>query len=209
MLKRYISHPYEENTYLLYHPQTKDAVIFDPGDLSKEMEDFIEEQAIHVRAIVLTHSHGDHILGVPYYKDKYQVDVYAHEDEQELLEDAQKNLSIHFTQNGVELKDVHFVKDQQEFELGSIKLKCIHTPGHTKGSCLYKTQEDGIITGDTIFRLGMGRYDLYSGNFQAIKHSILEVIYKLEEDALHPGHGGSTTVEYEKHNNPHFRVGDR
>ena len=90
------------------------------------------------------------------------------------------------------------MEDMEERVFDSIKVKCIHTPGHTDGSCCYEI--GGLIfSGDTIFNRNIGRCDLPTGDFDVIYKSIKEKIYKYpDETVIYPGHGTHTTVGYEK-----------
>lgn len=205
MIVRWQTPRYFENIYLHYDENTLDGVLFDPGSKMEEVDSFIEENKINLRAILLTHGHGDHIGGVEYFKEKYNVKVYAHIEEKDVLENESYNYSMSIGGKKVELKDIEYFKADGSLEFGSIKLEYFHTPGHTKGGCVFITS-DGIISGDTLFKMGIGRYDLYSGDYEALKNSIVEVIFKFDDMDVYPGHGEKTTIEKEKKYNPFFRL---
>lgn len=91
-----------------------------------------------------------------------------------------------------------FVKDGDILEVGNMKIKVIHTPGHTEGGVCYLI-ENNLFSGDTLFKQSVGRTDLYGGNFEKIKHSVKDVLFNLDENIkVFPGHGDITTIAYEK-----------
>ncbi len=196
----------QENTYLYVDEKTNKALLFDPGDKFEELDKLIEKKNIEVKAIVLTHAHSDHIKGVPYYREKFSVDVYGPVQEKELFEDPKKNLSYYYDGVGISIKDMKYLENNREVEISPFKFTIKHAPGHTKGSSIY-VFDDLAIVGDVIFRGSVGRWDLYSGSFSDTQNSILNVIYKLDKQLpLYPGHGEKTNVEFESKYNAYFRI---
>ncbi len=193
------------NCYVYYDEDSKKGFIVDPGLAHQRIKDFIEENNIEVEAILLTHGHSDHIMGVNYFRELYNCPVYAHEDEQEILEDPRHNHSTMMTGESMVIHDVNYIKDGAQLEFAGAKIDCLHTPGHTKGGVCYLLGED-VFTGDTLFKLGIGRFDLFSGDYHALENSIRNVLYLLpDETRVHPGHGVQTSIGYEKVRNPYFR----
>lgn len=205
MIKRLMLPDMGENCYVYYKEETKKGFLVDPGMVHNKISRFLEEEEIQLEAILLTHGHGDHIMGVEHYKERFSCPVYAHEFEREILENHYHNHSKSLGGTVVELKDVSYIKDGDILQLAGTKVQCIHTPGHSPGGVCYLTEE-GLFSGDTLFKLGIGRYDLFGGNFKTLEHSIVEILYNLpEETKVYPGHGLPTSIGYEKLNNPHFR----
>ena len=205
MIKRLMLPGMGENSYVYYNEETKKGFLVDPGLVHSKISRFLEEEQIDLEAILLTHGHGDHIMGVEHYKERFGCPVYAHEFEKEILENHHHNHSKDLGGTVVELKEINYIKDGDILELAGTKVLCIHTPGHTRGGVCYLTNE-GLFSGDTLFKLGIGRYDLFGGNFKALENSVVEVLYRLpEETKVYPGHGVPTSIGYEKQNNPHFR----
>ena len=97
--------------------------------------------------------------------------------------------------------------DKEIIDLIGHKWQVIHTPGHTKGSCcFYIEDQKKLFSGDTLFRRGYGRTDLYGGSDEDMRHSLIDRLFILPDDIdVYPGHMGSTNIGYEKRNNPIFR----
>ena len=187
------------NMYILFEEDTHDCWIVDIGDfylLNKSLP-----TSACVKGLFLTHGHFDHIGATNALKKHYNVDVYAHEDEVCVAKDISLNLSVHFDEaNSVEV-DVP-LRDGQCFELAGFKLKVIHTPGHTTGSCCYVVSDDEkerLFSGDTIFYHSYGRTDLPTGSGGTIIRSILDKLLVLDGSMeVFPGHGDTTTIDDEK-----------
>lgn len=193
------------NCYVYYDENSKKGFLVDPGLVHERISTFIESEGISIEAILLTHGHSDHIMGVEYYRELYHCPVYAHEDERDILENDKYNHSSMMTGQRMEIFDVNYIQDGDVLEIAGAKIDCIHTPGHTKGGVCYKIGKD-LFSGDTLFKLGIGRFDLYSGDYRALENSIMNVLYTFPDDTqVYPGHGVPTTIGYEKMRNPYFR----
>lgn len=194
---------YAANCYLVYSENDKAAIIVDPGGDVDDLVNAIDKNNLDLKFIVLTHGHGDHIGAATALKDRYKVDVLIHEDDAEMLESGEINLSTKMAMGSVELKADRILKEGETIVFGDLEAKVIHTPGHTKGGiCLLI--ENSLITGDTLFKGSIGRSDLYGGDFEALISSIKNKLLELpDETIVYPGHGGQSTIGYEKRTN-HF-----
>ncbi len=194
---------YATNCYFLYREGSSDLVLIDPADSGAYLYDKLTEKGFSIKAILLTHGHFDHIFGVDALKKKTGAKVYACEAEKELLEDTRLNVSEGVGRPTVVHPDV-FLRDGEELDLCDIRLKVIHTPGHTAGSCCFYVKEAGfLIAGDTLFEGSVGRTDLPTGSTRTMMDSIKEKLMALPDDTkVYPGHGGSTTIGFERENNP-------
>ena len=201
-IKRLIVGMVQTNCYIAYNPETKEAVIVDPGDEAERIAAAAEGLA--VKAILLTHGHFDHVTAMEDLRRKWGVPVYAHEAEAEILADPGKNLSCQFTGGGFGMKADVLLKDQESFEAAGYTFKTIHTPGHTAGSCCYYEEAEKVLfAGDTLFEGSYGRIDFPTGSGRQMVHSVAEVLFDLPEDvAVYPGHMGYTTIGDEKRYNP-------
>lgn len=194
---------YQTNCYFLYREGNSEAVVIDPADSGDYIYEAMTGKGFVPVAILLTHGHFDHIYGVKKLKAKAGCKVYAFEAEKELLEDPHVNCSNSVGRPEIVVPD-YFFKDGEECEFASIKIKVIHTPGHTEGSCCFYVKEAGIlVAGDTLFCESVGRSDLPTGSTRKLINSIKEKLCILPDNTrVYPGHGGSTTIINEKENNP-------
>ncbi len=200
----------QTNCYFVYQKGKPQALVFDPADRGDYIYQVLKENGFEVAAILLTHGHFDHILGVTRLKELTGAKVYAYEKEAEICQEARLNLSGSGRDACSIIPDILF-KDEEFFELGGIKGQVIATPGHTIGSCCYYFEEDKLlISGDTLFQESVGRSDFPTGSTSTLIRSICDRLMPLPEDVkVYPGHGDSTTIGYEKENNPFILYTER
>ena len=193
----------QTNCYFVYEEGSSNVILFDPPDKGDYLYNGLIDQGFQVAAILLTHGHFDHIWGVTALKKLSGAEVYAYEEEKELCEDADLNVSGD-AGRACTIEVNHYVKDGEEITISGITCKLIATPGHTKGSCCYYFEKDKIlISGDTLFQESVGRTDLPTGSMSTLIRSVREKIMTLGEDVkVYPGHGETTTIGYEKKYNP-------
>ena len=202
-VQRFVSKVIAVNVLICYDETSKDAVIFDPSGNTKKIFDFISENELNLKAIILTHGHFDHIHAVDKIKDKYNVPIAACDAEVSLLMDANKNYSKVYCGVAMEIDPEIKFLDGDVIEFGTINFKVILTPGHSLGSCCFYNEESKVlITGDTLFLEDVGRTDLdYSAPAKMIP-SIKEKLFVLPDDTVvYPGHGDFTTIGHEKVHN--------
>lgn len=193
-----------ENTYVVGDENTKKCFVVDPGASLSDIMSYVNKMNFIVEYIVLTHGHGDHIASVLNLKDKTNAKVVAHELEKELLLDKKKNLSAQLPSNTVELDADIYVKDNDILKIGDMKLKFIHTPGHTPGSMCIKV-DNHMLTGDTLFAGSIGRTDFYGGDYKKMEKSLKRLEKHDENITIYPGHGPNSTLKIEKMTNPFMR----
>ena len=195
--------PVQTNCYFLINEDTKEVLIVDPADRAQKIIEWINSEGLKPVAILLTHGHFDHIMGVQGVKKEYGIPVYASKDEVEVLADPQINVS---TMMGayLSMKADELFSDGDVLELAGMKLKVISTPGHTIGSvCFYMEEEKVLISGDTLFEASVGRSDFPTGSSRQLLESIKTRLFVLPDDTdVFPGHGGTTNIAYEKAHNP-------
>ena len=195
--------PVQTNCYFLSNTDTRECVIVDPGEEAGNIADFIEKKELKPVAILLTHGHFDHIGAVDEIRNRYGIKVYAAAAEKETLENPDINLSSQFG-SGYTVKADEFLNDGQEIELLGEKVRCLLTPGHTKGGmCYYFTGSGILFSGDTLFQQSVGRTDFPGGSTAQIVQSLHKLVDSLpEETEVFPGHDVSTSIGYEKRYNP-------
>lgn len=202
---------YENNSYVVRKDEnTTNCIIIDTGLSIKPLIDFLKKKNLNPLALILTHGHADHIAGVPLLRKIFDnIKVCIHKADSNMLTDSVSNLS---SLAGAKIitspADVLFDREE-EIEYAGIRLRLIHTPGHTPGGiCLYN--DDKILfSGDTLFAGSIGRTD-FSGYdtqkcFEQLVNNIREKLLVLPDDtAVLPGHGEATTIEQEKLHNPYL-----
>lgn len=196
--------PFAENTYLLMDGGS--AILIDPG-FSNETEYQSFKSALKevtLEAIVLTHSHVDHVLGLQRVLKDFDIKVYVNTDDLFLW----NNFGSQATMFGLNQVAFSFTPESlpkdEEFEVGGFKFECLYTPGHSPDhTSLYFNDEDIVIAGDALFSGSIGRTDLYQGSFEVLEQSIKEKLYTLPDNTkVYPGHGPATTIQAEKAGNP-------
>jgi glyoxylase-like metal-dependent hydrolase (beta-lactamase superfamily II) len=194
-LKKFVLLPgYETNTFLIWDEKSKEAMLIDPSLESDRIVNFIKHNELNLKYIINTHGHGDHIGGNRYFKTQFDVDLFVHNEDAEMLPNNAKNMSA---QMGFDLDspvaDVK-LKGGEVLKLGDLDFKVLHTPGHTRG-CICLHHKNHLISGDTLFKHGIGRTDLPGGSYEKIQHSIRTILFKLDpETIVYPGHGPFTTI---------------
>lgn len=190
------------NAYFITDEATGDCALIDPGFYNHELQRLIQQAGTHFKMILLTHGHWDHIAGVAQIQKETGAQVFIYEDDCSFLWDASRNLSeIVSGKQLSSVKDYTALKDGNIVSVGETKLRVMHTPGHTGGSCCF-IGESVIFSGDTLFLGSAGRTDLPTGSFPQIQAS-LHHLMQLEGDfTVYPGHGDATTLEFERQHNP-------
>lgn len=177
------------------------AIVIDPGFKSSKTEEFLKENSNKERLILLTHAHFDHIGDAKRLKDATGVKIAIGEKDNPALSDTALNLSDKFHAHVPEFSADILLKDEQLLRVGDIEIKVIFTPGHTEGGVSF-LMEDYLFSGDTLFKMSIGRTDLPGGNFEVLKNSVHKIFELPNETVVLPGHGEKTTVGYEKKYNP-------
>lgn len=191
------------NSYILWDQETKEGAIIDPGYDFYLIEKALEEDGIEPKFILLTHSHGDHIGAIKELKDKYaDLKVYIHKDEEQMLMDPVLNLSKLTQMEPVSVQADETFEDGKVFILGDTEIKAIHTPGHSPGGTCYLVGKT-LFSGDTLFKLSVGRSDFYLGDQDQLINSIRTKLLSLPDDIeVYPGHGPATSIGQERQRNP-------
>jgi hydroxyacylglutathione hydrolase len=205
-IDRLILGAYETNCYVLRNSETAtDCLIVDPGMGASKLIKFLQEHKLNPVAVVLTHGHIDHIAGVPALRDQFpDIKVYIHKLDAGMLAEPYTNLSA-MTGEFFKIEPAEFSLEENDMiEQAGVKLRVLHTPGHTPGGiCLYSEDEGIIFTDDALFADSIGRTDFPNGSMSQLLKSIKEKLFTLpDKTKVYPGHGPITTIAHEKAHNP-------
>ena len=210
------------NCHIVGDPCTREAIVIDPGDDAAKILQVIERHHLKVTAILVTHAHIDHVIGLRRVHDATGAPVYVHGDDLDLY----RMLDVQATWLGWKIPEAvsidQLLREGDLIRWGGYQAQIIHTPGHTPGSvCLYmpsdmpvaasdevaaKSARRGIgqlFAGDTLFAGSIGRTDLWGGSFEGIIRSLKGKLLELPDDTIvYPGHGEITSIGKERATNP-------
>jgi glyoxylase-like metal-dependent hydrolase (beta-lactamase superfamily II) len=200
-----------ENTYVLWDEESKECAVIDPGCNSeteeKLLERFIAENKLHVKYLIATHGHLDHVAGCAFIKGKYNPEYLIPENDLPLHENAAEQAAAFRMKMKTPPKPDKYISEDLNLLLGAENLKFISTPGHTPGGfCIYVPYEGLCITEDVLFENSIGRTDLWGGDHELLIKSIMNKLFVLpDETIIYPGHGEKSTIGEEKSHNPFLK----
>ncbi len=205
-IDRFILGDFETNCYVVRVDEpARDCLVIDPGFDAQQIIDFLVEHSLNPVAVILTHGHVDHIVGLDALRQQFpRVKVEIHKLDAPMLADAAANLSSFVgTSYATKPADV-LLEEGQTIEEAGIRLEVVHTPGHTPGGiCLYARQDGLIFVGDTLFADGVGRTDFPGGDMgQLIRGIKCKLLTLPDNTVIYPGHGMRSTIGREKRANP-------
>lgn len=205
------------NCYVLAPRQGADAIVVDPGQRAMgPLRRILDENRLTPSAVLLTHGHIDHMWSAQKVSDAFGCPTYIHPADRYMLTDPIKGIGQGFLA-GVgrvalgslfrEPKQVlELDRDGDKIDLGGVTVTVDHTPGHTKGSVVFRVDQidqQVAFTGDTLFQQTVGRTDLPGGSGRDLLESIVTKLLVLDDDTLVlPGHGERTTIGLERRTNP-------
>jgi glyoxylase-like metal-dependent hydrolase (beta-lactamase superfamily II) len=213
------------NCYVLAPHEGSDAIIVDPGQRAMgPLRRILDEHRLTPAAVLLTHGHIDHMWSAQKVSDTYGCPTYIHPEDRCMLTDPIKGFGPRLAQVafGALFREprqvVELDRDGDKIELGGITVTVDHTPGHTRGSVVFRVgglerSDSGMnwadwpselaFTGDTLFKQSIGRTDLEGGSGRDILNSIVNKLLVLDDDTVVlPGHGPKSTIGAERRTNP-------
>ncbi len=195
--------PLQCNCYVVGDPETKTAIVIDPGDDADAIAASLAKQDLTVTAIVATHAHFDHIVAAGRLRELTGAPFHLHKDDNFLLGWMQES-GLMFL--GLQLPpppDVDVAAAEGDIlSAGDVKLEVVHTPGHSPGS-ISLLGDDAVFAGDTLFAGSVGRTDLPGGDTNALVKAVHSKLFVLDDDTpVLPGHGPATTIGRERATNP-------
>lgn len=192
------------NCALMWEPATGLGVVVDPGGEGARIRRRVEDLGFKVMALLHTHAHFDHVGATRELQDLWQCPAHLHGDDTFLIE-ALSEQTGRFGMPDIPQPEMTGLNAGDRH----LDLTTLHTPGHTPGSCCFQgefAKGKVVLAGDTLFRGGVGRTDLWGGNWDLLEESIRRELYPLDQATLViPGHGPSTTIGHEVASNPFVR----
>lgn len=197
-----VTGPFQENSFLILDPVSREGVCIDPGDDPHLIIATINDHDCNLIAIINTHAHMDHIGAVSELKEMLNIPFYLHKEESLILDSYEETCQL-FNLNTSKTPDVdYWFTDESSLTFGNLTFKLIFTPGHTPGGTSFMI-EDHVFVGDTLFRGSVGRTDLPGGNWGTLEKSLLKLMENVPlEYSIHSGHGPDTTMNIERKENP-------
>ena len=208
IIKTFTFNPFQENTFLVYD-ETNEAIVIDAGCLEQyekdELKNYIDNNKLILKRVINTHLHLDHQFGNKFLFDTYGLLPEACIDDEFLLEnivDKARSFGFAVTEEAQSLGA--YITENQEIKFGNSSFTTFHVPGHSPGSMAFYSENEGIlIAGDVLFKGSIGRTDLPRGDYATLINSITKKLLPLPETTtVYCGHGPTTTIGYEKKNNP-------
>ena len=200
-LKRLILGPLQSNGYVISN-EKKECIVIDPGHIGKKIVNYIEENELTLKVVLLTHCHCDHIGAVDYLYQRMPCPIYTHQDGMEMLKNTTLNLSINFDPFIV---NAPVLPSQEKMEICGFEIRWLYLPGHCEGaSMIYFVNENIIFSGDVLFKGSIGRYDFPNSSKHDMKQSLLQIKDYDFDAIVYPGHGEATSIKQEQQNNPFF-----
>ncbi len=203
---------YATNCWVLAIGEGNECIVIDPGmpDVSLELADLLTKHRLKPVGTLLTHGHLDHTFSVVPICDGYGIPAYIHSEDRNLLLDPAAAVSAEFAEmlaamTFTEPKLVKELKSGEEFDLVGLKIKVIHSPGHTRGSLMFLVDGQTLLSGDVLFAGSIGRTDLPTGSNEDMQKTLSKKVLTLNDEIrVLPGHGPETKIGYERKNNPYL-----
>ena len=213
LVTSFVAPMFATNCWVIAAGAGQECIIVDPGmpDISHEIETLIAEHGLKPVAALITHGHLDHTFSVKPLADGYQIAAYIHTEDRDLLLKPQGAHGPEFIQTldsmvFEEAQDVKNLRHGDQIELLDMQITAIHSPGHTRGSTMFKINDELLISGDVLFAGSIGRTDLPSGSHEAMQKTLKNRVLPLSDDLrVLPGHGPETTIKFERKNNPYLK----
>lgn len=194
----------QTNCYIVADEPGGQAIVIDPGGDAPLILDTIARHKWTVKMVVNTHGHFDHIMANKAIVEATGAPLAVHPDDAPMLTNPLRSFSVFAgSLSPIQAPTVELVEGSV-VEVGSDRFTVLHTPGHSPGSIsLYNAREKVLFSGDALFQMGIGRTDFPGGSMPVLLQSIRDKLFTLPDDTIvYSGHGPSTTIGYERANNP-------
>ena len=194
--------PLQTNCYVVWAEGASSCVVVDPAYSPDKILEFAARQGLKIEGIFLTHGHFDHVGAVEALRNATGCALWMHKGDYNQRKDPMNDYL--YPLHDKDLGQITFCQDGDEISAAGLTFTVLHTPGHSRGSVCYRT-EDVLLSGDTLFAGGCGRTDLPGGDWATILLSLADLSELEDAVKVYPGHGESTTLAQEKQYNPYMR----
>lgn len=197
----------DSNCYIIGDENSKEGMIVDAGGDADRILEVVSGTGLVIKYLVVTHGHFDHCGAIKSLKDSLKCEILAHKEDLPVLQRSKESAQ----RWGLDVDQApdpdRFIDEKDTIAVGSLIFTVIHTPGHSPGGiCLYCASENLLLSGDTLFQGSIGRTDFPGGSMDQLTASIQEKLYTLpDETTVYSGHGGVTSIDYEKKHNMFVR----
>ncbi len=194
----------DSNCHLVYNDE--EALIVDPGAEAERIKAAIEELDVRPVAILLTHTHFDHIGAVDEIREEYKIPVYVSSEEEDWLQNPTMNLSRMQGEDLIVRAAEHIFQPEEVIEIGDFSFKVVATPGHSPGSVSFIFADgEFVVTGDALFAGGVGRTVFPGSEPEKLVPNVREKLFTLPDHyTIYPGHRETSTIGKEIKTNPFF-----
>ncbi len=197
--------PVQTNAYILADTVSGDAIVIDPVDNAQVLLKTVADAGWTIKLILATHAHFDHVMASQPLKEATGAPFWLHEDGLDLLAGAPEQMATFTGRPGITTAQPdHFIRDEEEIVVGSIRLRALYTPGHAPGHLSFYLPEGKLVfSGDSLFAGSIGRTDLKGVNLDLLMDSIFSKLMVLDDETrVLPGHMHMTTIGNERLSNP-------
>lgn len=198
--------PLQVNCFLVGCPETRDAMVVDPGEEGARILHLARRENLNIRAVVNTHGHFDHIGANGQLVEETGAELMIHADDVPLLRNASSHAGAYGLSVNSSPEPDRLLKHGDQFKVGNLAFEVFHVPGHSPGGIALLCKGH-LFVGDVLFAGSIGRTDLPGGDFDQLVEGVRERLFSLPDETIaHPGHGPDTTIGRERRMNPF--VGD-
>jgi len=196
------------NCYIIGDEETREAAVVDPGGNVDEILTTLARHNLTLTKIIMTHCHFDHVGGIARLARVTDAPIYIHKAEKFLYDKAAITAKAFGMSIDQPPEITGFIEEGKDIKVGKLSISPYHCPGHSPGSvCLVINGQEKVITGDVLFQMSIGRTDMPGGSMHTLIDSIRSKLLPLaDETTVHPGHGPTTTIGYERNFNPFLEM---